>query len=984
MWISEKTAISLIQTLLVLGAVAGRPTAGGASDLRLEPLLTGVVSYDFDHQISADGRFIVYQAILSGYEWIEVFDRKTYSSSTASKSTAGTNANDDSGEPAISPDGRYIAFHSKGTNLVAGDTNTVRDVFLRDQVAGTTERVSLSHSGSEADAGCLSAAMSGDARFVAFVSSATNLVAGDLNGRQDVFLRDRLLGTTERVSVATGGAEGNGHSWFPAVSSDGRYVAFFSDASSLVSGDTNLRRDTFLRDRLAGTTTRISVDSAGNQADHNSDPLTSTKPQISADGRYVAFVSAATNLVAADTNGEDDIFVHDRITGSTERVSVGIGGKQGTEASDSPSISADGRYVLFHTDSPLQGGQYGGVFLRDRINGTTRKLFANPSASSTWHAADLDGDARYALATYHQGFLANMNEYIMSDCSGVVCGDGVTTLGCEKCDDANTNDFDGCSSSCTLEGCHTCSGEPTVCTPHANGTACDDNNACTPTQTCSGGRCLGTDTCLDILCPGSPNPCVVQGNVSVVDGGSVDLEGRALQLAQNATIASTTNGGSFSLVNASQVTMEKGSKLVSDGAGVNGGSILVGSNGPCSLSGRITASGKDKVAGGGDGGTVSVQCGGITVSPGSSIDANGLLGSGGNITLDAGSGPMTVTGARFSARGQGFPGGNLSLAGDAACTLQAQVMVDATTVVDEGERFNGNGGTTQVRCGGDVHFLKGSKLTLSTKPQSDVLAGSLALESASGQVVLDQGTKVTSSGSDRGDDTGTLSITASETCQLGGAMVSSSQGSDGPTLQIACGNLILEQSASISLTNAGGRGGNLRGSVGGTCALDGKVKLGARANGSAGEGGSIDLICGQDISIGEKALFDVSGSGKASAEFGSQGSSGGGISLTSTGGSASVAGKLIAKGKGTGGATLIEACDVHVDTTGKLIVDAASGGSNSLVAHEALTIEGAASAKGPSPGSNDFSYRTTGSVTNPQLISPASVPVQNPALTACP
>src|SRR5262249_22544698 len=149
-------------------------------------------------------------------------------------------------------------------------------------------------------------------------------------------------GSTTRVSTATGGGQGNGRSFVPTISADGRYVAFYSDASNLVSGDTNGARDVFVRDLQTGETTRVSVSSSGAEADGDS-----FAPALSADGRYVAFASAATNLVAGDTNDANDVFVRDRQTNTTTRVSVGHEGSQANGGSDQPSLSGDGRLVAF-------------------------------------------------------------------------------------------------------------------------------------------------------------------------------------------------------------------------------------------------------------------------------------------------------------------------------------------------------------------------------------------------------------------------------------------------------------------------------------------------------------------------------------------------------------------------------------------------------------------------------------------------------------
>ena len=311
-------------------------------------------------------------AVLIGSSgWAQVTSR-------VSVGTGGGNA--PSGDPnwnpssSISDDGRYVAFSSDASDLVAGDTNSVRDIFVRDRVTGTIERVSIATGGGEANASSDFPCISGDGRFVAFKSSASNLVAGDTNGAEDVFVHDRQAGTTERVSVAADGSEANGASDWLSISADGRYVAFSSVASNLVVGDTNAREDVFVRDRQSATTERVSVTTGGAQANGGSG---SSLPTISADGRYVTFNSGATDLVPGDTNAEVDVFLRDRVAGTTERVSLATGGAQGDGQSSCQglgrTISSDGRYVAFMSLSFNFGaGQNGShAFVRDRQNGTT-------------------------------------------------------------------------------------------------------------------------------------------------------------------------------------------------------------------------------------------------------------------------------------------------------------------------------------------------------------------------------------------------------------------------------------------------------------------------------------------------------------------------------------------------------------------------------------------------------------------------------------
>src|SRR6266446_5737670 len=301
-----------------------------------------------------------------------------------SVASGGTEANGASLSSALSADGRFVAFDSAATDLVAADTNGVSDVFVHDRQTGATERVSVASGGAQADGSsgligfAFPPALSADGRFIAFVSVATNLVAGDTNGATDVFVRDRQTGTTERVSVASGGTQANNASRYPALSADGRFVAFQSDATNLVVGDTNGMTDVFVHDRQTGTTERVSVASGGGTQGTGNSGGFFAFPALSADGRFVAFQSDATNLVAGDTNGATDVFVHDRQTGTTERVSVASGGTQGNGFSAGPALSADGRFVAFHdTATNLVAGDTNGasdVFVHDRQTGTPERV----------------------------------------------------------------------------------------------------------------------------------------------------------------------------------------------------------------------------------------------------------------------------------------------------------------------------------------------------------------------------------------------------------------------------------------------------------------------------------------------------------------------------------------------------------------------------------------------------------------------------------
>jgi Tol biopolymer transport system component len=337
--------------------------------------------------ISADGRYVAFESFASnlilggtgGFWNIFVRDRQLGTTELVSLDSSGAQVNGGSYKPSISADGRYVAFYSDASNLVPGDTNGWDDIFVRDRQLGTTERVSVDSGGAQANHFCDSPSISADGRYVAFRTDANNLVPGDTNGIPDIFVRDRQLGTTERVSLDSSGVQGNGSSFYPSISGSGRYVAFFSDASNLVPGDTNGLDDIFVRDRQLGTTELVSVDSGGAQGQYGS-----YSPSISTDGRYVAFTSDAPNLVPGDTNASSDIFVRDRQLGTTERVSVASGGAQGQYGSDVASISADGRYVGFESlaTNLVLGDNNASrdIFVRDRLGGTEFSSMCDPGA----------------------------------------------------------------------------------------------------------------------------------------------------------------------------------------------------------------------------------------------------------------------------------------------------------------------------------------------------------------------------------------------------------------------------------------------------------------------------------------------------------------------------------------------------------------------------------------------------------------------------
>jgi uncharacterized repeat protein (TIGR01451 family) len=318
----------------------------------------------------------------------------------------------------MTPDGRFVVFASLASNLVPGDTNGVGDVFVRDRRTAVTERVSLGLKGAEGNgdsnfAGFSTApSISDDGRYVAFKSDASNLVRGDRNGVTDVFVRDRVAGMTERISVDSAGNEAPGGGDDPSISPDGRYVAF---ETSGFDGD--FAQDIYLRDRTAGTTTRISVSHDGSEVFG-----TSEDPAV-ANGPVVAFSSNASNLVADDGDSNVDVFVRDLsgATPVTERVSVSSDEQPANEFSSSrePAISADGRYVAFSSDAmnftaTPQTQLFSDVFVRDRQAGTTALASANASggeADGQSEDPELSNDGRFvAFASFASDLVAGTSD----------------------------------------------------------------------------------------------------------------------------------------------------------------------------------------------------------------------------------------------------------------------------------------------------------------------------------------------------------------------------------------------------------------------------------------------------------------------------------------------------------------------------------------------------------------------------------------------
>jgi hypothetical protein len=272
--------------------------------------------------------------------------------------------------------------------------------------------VSVSSNGVQGDGWSFSPSLSGDGRLVAFISTAENLVPGDSNDLADIFVYDTQTRITERVSINADGASANGLSYHPQISADGRFVSFTSIASNLVGDDTNNFADIFVFDRLTNDIDRVSVGDEGTQSDRWSD-----WSSISADGRYVVFSSAANNLVYGDTNQALDVFLHDRLTGQTRRVSVGSDGSQGNKGAGwGAKISADGRFITFSSTAenlvPNDTNQISDVFIHNRVNGKTERIstpsapaagisgFENPTLS--WNGSKAAYGAQFSFSDFEE------------------------------------------------------------------------------------------------------------------------------------------------------------------------------------------------------------------------------------------------------------------------------------------------------------------------------------------------------------------------------------------------------------------------------------------------------------------------------------------------------------------------------------------------------------------------------------------------------
>ncbi len=386
--------------------------------------------------VSSNGQFVAFVSEASNLvtndnnRARDVFwrDRVAGTTRLVSRTPAGASGNADSDAPVISPDGRYVAFHSRASNLVANDNNADYDVFVWDAHDDSVTLVSRTPAGGSGAGASYSPQFSASGRVVSFASTAADLVPNDSNGTADAFARDLDANVTYLASINTNGFSGNGSAGVPVLSANGRYVAFLSRANDLVTNDFNSLNDVFVHDLQTRTTKLVSVNVAGTGAGNR----LSFDPVISADGRYIAFSSQATNLVTLpDTNDFPDVFVRDMQLGVTKLVSVNrsgtaAGGNGGVStvlpASFTPFLSADGTKVLFASlAADLVANDTNGkqdVYLRDHINDTTTLVSINRYGTGAGNAASGLGAYSMSADLRYVAFFSEASDVGTADTNG--------------------------------------------------------------------------------------------------------------------------------------------------------------------------------------------------------------------------------------------------------------------------------------------------------------------------------------------------------------------------------------------------------------------------------------------------------------------------------------------------------------------------------------------------------------------------------------
>jgi len=398
-------AFALLCALLLLTPVTiarGTEPVGGASN-DTELISIGIAALadndSIQSTVSWNGELVLFTSLATNLvttdtnSAVDVFlrDRVNATTERISRRPNGVQANDSSGGAMMNPIATFFTYYSFATNLVPSDTNGFSDIFLAtrdpDTAAITLTRISKGLEGAEANGDSFLSDLSDDGTQVLYDSAATNLVPVDDNVWSDVFWYDQDNDSTTKISISNNNTPGNARSERPRISADGSYAIYYSYATNLVTGDTNNEPDIFGVDLGTFQVTRLSVGSNGSQANLGARP----EYAISPDGRYIVFASDSTNLVANDTNGTTDIFLYDRATNTTRLISVARDGARANGGSYDPSISANGRFIAFNTlATNLLPNDTNGIADAVVVDRFTRLV---QQVASSYDGSPVDGDS---------------------------------------------------------------------------------------------------------------------------------------------------------------------------------------------------------------------------------------------------------------------------------------------------------------------------------------------------------------------------------------------------------------------------------------------------------------------------------------------------------------------------------------------------------------------------------------------------------------
>jgi Tol biopolymer transport system component len=386
---------------------------------------------------SQTGQFVAYRSSATnldsdrcdrGINQIYVSDRSTGTIRCVSVNSSGKEGDQDSFAPSITGDGRFIAFTSVATNFAGNQCdNGFNQIYVRDRTSGTTRCVSVNSNGHEANQDSDASSISADGTLIAFNSAATNLAGNKCdNGFNHIFVHDLTTGTTNCVSVRTNGDEGNGDSFDPSISADGQVVVFESTATNLASRCNNGNSHIYLHHRVTGETSCVSVNNEGQQSNGNS-----ALARVSGDGRFVAFQSDSTNVTTRCNNGHAQIFVRDTLEERTTCSSIDNHGNQGNNDSVQPSISSNGRFVAFSSNTTnLTGNRCMGgnmqVFVRDRADEKTKCASLGPkNVEGNGNSSSPSISANGSMVTFE----SDANNLVKKDTNNLrdVFGQGIST-----------------------------------------------------------------------------------------------------------------------------------------------------------------------------------------------------------------------------------------------------------------------------------------------------------------------------------------------------------------------------------------------------------------------------------------------------------------------------------------------------------------------------------------------------------------------------